>query len=213
MIRSCGSPHRFGQRRALERALDHRRHGDVARVGRVRAAGVRVHHLGEQVLVERAPVDADPNRLVVGERHLDDRPEVLVVALAADVARVDAVLGERARAVGKPGEQQVAVVVEIADDRDADAEPVETLDDRRYRGGRLVVVDRHPHQLAAGAGQRRDLTHGGRHVGGIRVGHRLDDDRVTGAHEHAADAGGHGLAGASREAWREYNLARSSRSR
>ena len=64
------------------------------------AAGVGIHHLGQQALVERAPVDADPDRLVVRERDLDDGAEVLVVPLAADVAGIDAILGEGARAVG-----------------------------------------------------------------------------------------------------------------
>ena len=81
--------------------------------------GVRVHQLGQQALVERAPVDADPHRLVVRERDLDDRAEVFVGALAADVAGVDPVLGQGPGAVGIAGEQQVAVVVEVADDRDA----------------------------------------------------------------------------------------------
>ena len=84
-----------------------------------RPARVGVHHLGEQALVERAPVDADPHRLVVGQRDLDDRAEVLVGALAADVAGIDPVLGQRPGAVGIAGEEQVAVVVEVADDRHA----------------------------------------------------------------------------------------------
>ena len=56
--------------------------------------GVRVHELGQDGLVERAPVDADADRLVVVDGDPDDRREVLVVALGADVARVDPVLGE-----------------------------------------------------------------------------------------------------------------------
>ena len=45
--------------------------------------------------------------------------------------------------------------MEIADDRHADAHPLEPLDDRGDRRRSLLVVDRHPHQLAAGARQRR----------------------------------------------------------
>ena len=44
--------------------------------------GVGVHQLGQQRLVERAPVDADADRLVVLDRDPDDGREVLVVALA-----------------------------------------------------------------------------------------------------------------------------------
>ena len=72
-------------------------------------------------LVERAPVDADAHRLVVVDRDPDDRREVLVVALGADVARVDPVLGERRGHLRVLDQQLVAVVVEVADDRHVDA--------------------------------------------------------------------------------------------
>ena len=98
-MRSCAEPDLLGERGRAQRALEHRLDVDVLRVARLRRARVRVHHLREQVLVERAPVHADAHRLVVLDGDLDDRAEVLVAPLAADVARVDAVLGERARAV------------------------------------------------------------------------------------------------------------------
>ena len=51
-------------------------------------------------------------------RDLADRRELLVAPLAgADVAGIDPVLVERARAVGKLRQQEVAVVVEVADER------------------------------------------------------------------------------------------------
>ena len=56
------------------------------------------------------------------DRDPDDRREVLVVALGADVAGVDAVLGEGRRHGRVLGQQLVAVVVEVADDRHVDAE-------------------------------------------------------------------------------------------
>ena len=59
--------------------------------------------------------------------HLAELP-VALVALA-DVAGVDAVLGQRLRAVGKLGEQAVAVVVEVAHQRHVDAHAVELLAD------------------------------------------------------------------------------------
>ena len=72
----------------------------------------------DQLLVERAAVDADAHRLGVVARDLADRRELLVAALAgADVAGIDAVLVERHRTVRISREQQVAVVVEIADER------------------------------------------------------------------------------------------------
>ena len=62
------------------------------------AVAFRVHHLGEERLIQRTPIDADAHGLVVGDRHIDDRAEVLIVALAADIAGIDPVLGEGARA-------------------------------------------------------------------------------------------------------------------
>ena len=84
--------------------------------------GVRVHELGQELLVERAPVDPDADRLVVLDGDPDDRREVLVVPLRADVARVDPVLGEGGRGLRVLRQQEVAVVVEVADDRDVDAQ-------------------------------------------------------------------------------------------
>ena len=66
------------------------------------AVGVLLHLGGHQLLVERAAVDADAHRFVAINRHLADGRELLVAARAGpNVARVDAVLVERARAVGE----------------------------------------------------------------------------------------------------------------
>jgi len=70
----------------------------------------------------------------------------------ADVAGIDPVLGERTGAVGMLGEQQMAVVMEVADHGDIDVG-----DDRRYGAGRLIGVHRHTHQLAAGGMQSAHL--------------------------------------------------------
>ena len=150
-------------------------------------AGVGVHQLGQELLVERAPVDADPDRLVVVDRDLDDRLEVLVVALGADVARVDPVLGERRGHLRVLDQQLVAVVVEVADDRHVDAEPADLA--HHLRDGRrgLLGVDGDPDELGAGVGEPGDLDRGRVGVGGVRVRHRLDDDRMGAADEHAAD--------------------------
>ena len=86
------------------------------------AVGVLLHLRDDELLVERAAVDADAHRLVVIARDAADRRELLVAALAgADVAGIDAVLVERRRAVGVARQQQVAVVVEVADERRRDA--------------------------------------------------------------------------------------------
>ena len=82
----------------------------------VRGGRVLVHQPGQQLLVEAAPVDADAHRLGVLQRQLDDGRELPVaLVLEADVAGIDAPLGERLGAGGVLGQQRVAVVVEVAD--------------------------------------------------------------------------------------------------
>ena len=85
------------------------------------------------------------------------------------------------------GQQLVAVVVEVADDRDVDAEAADLADHLGDGGGGRLGVDRDPDELRAGVRQPGDLDRGRVGVGGVRVGHRLDDDRVGRPDEHAAD--------------------------
>ena len=73
------------------------------------------------------------------------------------------------------GEQLVADIVEVADQRHVDAEPLEPLADLRDGGGALVAVDGDAHDLGAGAVQRGDLRDRLVDVGRVGVGHRLDD--------------------------------------
>ena len=72
---------------------------------------------GEEVLVERAPVHSDSHRLSVIDRRLHDGGEVGVPVPRADVAGVDAILVQRGRACRILREQQVPVVMEVADER------------------------------------------------------------------------------------------------
>ena len=73
MIRSWRSP--VSSASSAERSAD----SSIASIITSRAsrgaasARVRVHQLGQERLVERAPVDADPDRLVVLDRDPDDR--------------------------------------------------------------------------------------------------------------------------------------------
>ena len=62
--------------------------------------------------------------------------------------------------------------------------------------GRFVGVDGDAHQLGAGVGQRHHLIHRRRHVGGIGVGHGLDDDGVVAADLHTSDVDRHDCGGA-----------------
>jgi hypothetical protein len=115
-IRSCPRPGLLGERRRAERALDDRLEEDDLGLLRLRPLRVLVHELGEEPLVERAPVHADAHRLVVLDGDLDDLLEVRVAVLGADVARVDTELREGVGGIGVLLEQQMAVVVEVADD-------------------------------------------------------------------------------------------------
>ena len=178
---------RLGELGRAQGGLQHRLDRHVARVERVGPSGVLVHQGRQEVLVERAPVHPDADGPVVFEGDPDDRDEVLVVPLRADVARVDPVLRERGRRVRVLGQELVAVVVEVPDERDADPEVVELAPDRRDGARRGVVVDRHAHELAAGVRERRDLERGRVSVGRVGVRHRLDDDRGGGPHGDAAD--------------------------
>src|SRR5258708_3636003 len=148
-------PTLLGQLGGADGALHHGIHGDVARVARLGRLGVLVHQLGEQLLVERSPVHPDTHRLAVGDGHFHDLAEVGVVVLGAHVAGVDTVLGERLRARRILGEQQVPVVVEVANDGD-----VHLGHDRRDGGRRSVVIDGDPHQLRARLGQGPNLRRG-----------------------------------------------------
>ena len=152
--------------------------------------GILVHHAGEQGAVERAPVHADAHRLLILDGDFDHGAEVVVVLAAdADVAGIDAVLGERARALGILLQQQMAVVVEVADDRDADALLVEFVDDGRDGGGGFFVVDGDADQFGAGPGEGGDLLDGRGDVGRVGVGHGLHHDRCIAADAHTADGG------------------------
>jgi len=174
-----------------ECAFDHGVHGDGAGVARLRQTGVGVHHGGEQLLIEAAPIDADAHRLAVGDGDLDNGAEVVVAAAGAHVAGIDAVLGQRRRTRRVFGQQQVAVVMEVTDHGD-----VHLRHDVGDGAGRRVVVDRNPHQLRAGGVEGPRLRHRGVHVRGVGVGHRLHDDRMVGADPDAGDVdGGGGAAG------------------
>ena len=108
----------------------------------------------DQLLVERAAVDADAHRLAVVDRDLADGGELLVAPLAgADVAGIDAVLVERRGAVGIARQQQVAVVVEVADERRRAAGVEHALLDLGHGGRRFRHVDGDAHHLRAGLGQ------------------------------------------------------------
>ena len=88
--------------RRLERRDHHALVQDLLRGSAERAIGVLLHLRHDELLIERAAVDADAHGSVVVASDLADGRELLVAAPArADVARIDAVLVERGRACGK----------------------------------------------------------------------------------------------------------------
>ncbi len=81
-------PVAFGRARGVDRAHQHRFDHHVARIRRLGPFGILVHHPGQQSLVQRTPVHADPHRLLVFDRALDHGAEVVIVLAAdRDIAR------------------------------------------------------------------------------------------------------------------------------
>ena len=160
----------------------------TARASRGFGRRVLVHQLGQQFLVERAPIGADADRLVVLVGDLDDVGELRVtLVLEADIAWIDAVFVERLGAIRILGEQLVADVMEIADQGRGDATLAQAVTDVRNGGGGLLAVDRDAHHFRAGARQCGDLRDRALDIGGVGIGHRLHDDRGPPADGNIAD--------------------------
>ncbi len=122
--------------------------------------------------------------------EFDDRGELLVLLLLeADIARIDAVFGERLAAGGMIGEKLVADVVEIADERDVASLLGELFENMRHCRRRLVAVNGDAHQLGPLLRQRQNLRHGRFDIRRIGIGHGLHDDRRAAAHHHGGVAG------------------------
>ena len=184
----------LGNLGGAQRALDDRLLGDFLGFERLGAAGVLVHHPSQQSLVQGSPVDADAHRLVVLDGNTNHGAEIVVMLLAdVDIAGIDAVLGEKPGAVGKLGQQQMAVVVEVADDGNGNALRFESPEDIGQGGGGGVRVDRDTDEFRSRASERRNLTDGRGGVRRVRVGHGLNDDRMRSADQYASDSGGYGL--------------------
>ena len=187
-------PDLFGSPRGAQRALDHGLEEHGLPVLRHRRLGVGLHQVVEQLLVERARVDADAHWLLVVDGALHHRLEVLVVVGAlADVAGVDPVFGQDLCALRILPEQQVPVVVEVADDGDVHPHVVQAGLHLRDRRRSLARVDRDPDDLTAGAVELSDLRRRALRVGGVGVGHGLHPHRVAAPDHDPAHADGHGL--------------------
>ena len=170
-----------------ERRLHHRLPGDGPGRARFGQVVVLVHQPGQEFLVERAPIDADAHRLVVADGGLDDRAKLpIALVLEADIAGIDAVFGERLGASGMIGEKLVADIMEVADERDVDAQAIQPLAHLRNGRGGFVAIDGDAHDFGAGARKRCDLGDRRIHIRRVGVGHRLNHDRGASADQDAA---------------------------
>ena len=120
----------------------------------------------------------------------------IIVVLLADihVARIDAVFRQGAGAVRILLQQQVSVIVEVADDGNADAELVECFGNLRHGARRFVRVHGDTHKFRAGLRQRHHLIHGTWDIRGIGIGHGLDHNRIVSADLDTAHIDCHGRA-------------------
>src|SRR6185437_15843977 len=150
----------LGELSRTQRALEHGFDIDVASIARARAPGVLVHEGREEILVERAPVHSDTDGLVVRDGDLHYRTEVFVASLAAHIAGIDPVLGERAGARGIAVEQYVPVVVEVADERDFNTGIGHAMGDFLDGGGGFRCVDGNAYELGSGSSESDDLRRG-----------------------------------------------------
>ena len=138
----------LGARGRQQRRLHHGLACHGAGIARIGGSRILVHQLGEQLLVERAPVGADPHRLVVLVGDLDDVGKLRVaLVLETDIAGIDAVLVERLGTGGIFRQQLVADVMEIADQRRIDAALAQAVADMRNGGGGFLAVDRDAHHF------------------------------------------------------------------
>ena len=171
----------FGFRRAFHRRGHQRVMHNDARIFGHGHFGVFIHQPGQQIAIEAAPIDADTYRLIEAQGHFNHCPELdIALFLEAHIARIDPVFGEGRRAIRKFGQKRVAVVMEIAHQRDVAVHGQQFISDHRDLFGGVFGIDGDADQLRA---RRRQLSHlscGCLGVGGIGIGHRLHDNRVPG---------------------------------
>src|SRR5262249_22530945 len=106
----------------------------------------------------------------------------------ADVSGIDPVLVQGFGHLRELRQQDVPVVVEVADQRGLDAGVEHPPLDLRHGLRRFRDVDRDPDHLRTGAGELDALLCRPRRVGGVGVRHRLDDDRRPAADLDRPDA-------------------------
>ena len=99
------------------------------------------------------------------------------MAADGDVAGIDAIFREGLGAVRILFEKQMAVVMEVANNGNVDAETMKAFDDLGNSLCGLIVIHGDAHEFGTCSGKRGDLLDGTGCVGGIGIRHGLDDDR------------------------------------
>jgi len=92
-----------------------------------------------------------------------------------------------AGAIGVFRQQDMAVVVEIADDGRHAAKVSQAGDNLGHGRGRFRHIHGDADQFRPGVGKFLALRHGSGDVGRVRVGHGLNDNRRPAAHLNVAD--------------------------
>ena len=87
----------------------------------------------------------------------------------------------------------MAVVMKISDKGNGNSHVDEPARDFGNGLCCLVVVDRDADEAASSAREISHLERGSGGIGGVRIRHRLHDDRMGGPYGNAADNGGRGL--------------------
>ncbi len=150
--------------------------------------GVLLHFQHDQLLIERAAIDADAYRFAVVARDFANGGELFITALAcADIAGIDAIFVQRLGAIGIFREQNVAVVMKVADDRNIATSCEKTILDFGDSGSGFRNVDGPAHDFRASFGKFQSLLQSAFNIGGVRVGHGLDDDRSAAADADVSD--------------------------
>ena len=175
-----GQPVLLGQSSRFQGALDHRIHQNFNGLLGFRKLGVAVHQSSQQLLIQRAPVHSDPNRLVILKGHLDHLFEILIVVLShSDVAGINAVLAQLSSALRISCQKEMPVVVKVSDNGDLKALSLQTIDDFRDRLSRLLRVHRHSNPFRPSLEKLAGLLNGGLNICSVGVGHGLDHDGVV----------------------------------
>src|SRR5262245_57619279 len=132
--------------------------------------------------MEPAAADADADRALLIDGDLTDHRELLIAPPArADVARIDPVFVERLGAPRELRQQQMSVVVKVADERSGDVRVEHALFDFGNGGRGFGRVDGDANHVGPGVGQLDTLLSRCLRIGGVSQRHRLHDDWRTAA--------------------------------